>query len=90
VRPVRFPHAVRANKMADFQTTHIAPLRGVWTPCVLVGGRTVMHIRGREFTMQGVRFMHGSNSLQYFLIADIDALQLMPLKGINIGETEIY
>jgi hypothetical protein len=75
--------------MADFQTTHIVPLRGVWTPCVLVGGRTVMHIRGREFTMQGVRFMHGSNSLQYFLIADIDALQLMPLKGINIGETEI-
>jgi hypothetical protein len=34
-----------------------------------------MHIRGREFTMQGVRFMHGSNSLQYFLIADIHALQ---------------
>ena len=34
-----------------------------------------MHIRGREFTMKGVCFMHGSNSLQYFLIADIHALQ---------------
>ena len=34
-----------------------------------------MHIRGRAFTMQGVRCMHGSNSLQHFLIADIHALQ---------------
>jgi hypothetical protein len=45
-----------------------------------------MHIRGREFTMQGVRFMHGSNSLHYFLIADIQSLQQSRhLKGYRTG-----